>query len=41
MGEWRRCTWLRMGPVSSNIEHGNKLTGYMNCGEFLDQLSDS
>jgi len=29
------------GKVAGHFEHGNKLLGFIICGQFLDQLSIS
>jgi len=28
------------GPVAGSCEHGNEPSGSINCGKFLEQLSD-
>jgi hypothetical protein len=30
--------WLRIGKVARFREHGNKISGYLKCGEFLVSL---
>lgn len=30
--------WLRIGAGGGACECGNKIPGFMKCGEFLDQL---
>jgi len=37
---WIGCIWLRIVTSEGFCEHGNKLSGSIKGGEFVDQLSD-
>ena len=37
-GAWTGLIWLRIGTVGGLCDRSNEPSGYLKCGEFLDQL---
>jgi hypothetical protein len=35
-GAWTGLIWLRIGQVAGCCESGNELSGFIQCGEFLE-----